>query len=609
MEKLIQVIENYIKSDDSYALQIDGDWGTGKTYFIKENIIPKLKEQKYFPVYFSLYGYSDLSDIKHELLYKIISVASENKLLSSYQTVKDKFNGVSETLDDARIKSVGLVIDWLAQGYQKNVIKKDVEGKNLVIFLDDLERISSNVHTTDLLGFVLNDLLENLKYKVIIISNAAEIKSNEGFEKIREKVINRTIHFSYDGHAIGELILKKSKNKFIREEQEWIMNIIEDYLHNEENRGVNLRTIFFIISSYDFIENSLRGEIENLDSDNLKIKIRKSIFLNIFVITNEYKNGNITKDNFKYLSRLNDNRYFSYYLSEGEEKKISEVIIDRYHKKNAQFDEYIMYNNAINSYVFSGLFNGSGYVEAWKNLFIISLQEIGNFHKLMEFRRYTDNELRNIQQNLINDIDNDIFSFNDLLKVYERFLQFEEMDLIFICDSYSEKIEYKLIEKYKEMDSSIDLKENLLLTGLSHLSSKLEEVLIKLEPISKEKMKYQSLSLVHAIFENDYVKLSELKNSIGIFKLNIFETLMEEELIEKYVTAENNKADLLDFYIRAEYLQIINAKEFHEQELADIKNLLQKVKTKLQTLKLGRIDTFKINELINTLDKLIAHLS
>jgi restriction endonuclease len=40
LNHLIQTIDNYVNSDEPYALQIDGEWGTGKTYFIKENIIP-----------------------------------------------------------------------------------------------------------------------------------------------------------------------------------------------------------------------------------------------------------------------------------------------------------------------------------------------------------------------------------------------------------------------------------------------------------------------------------------------------------------------------------------------------------------------------------------
>ncbi|EGO7571807.1 chromosomal replication initiator DnaA, partial [Enterococcus faecalis] len=45
MNNLTQIIDNYLQSEEPYALQIDGEWGVGKTYFIKNNVIDKLKEK------------------------------------------------------------------------------------------------------------------------------------------------------------------------------------------------------------------------------------------------------------------------------------------------------------------------------------------------------------------------------------------------------------------------------------------------------------------------------------------------------------------------------------------------------------------------------------
>lgn len=37
MEYVQDIIENYRTSEVPYALQIDGDWGVGKTYYIKSS--------------------------------------------------------------------------------------------------------------------------------------------------------------------------------------------------------------------------------------------------------------------------------------------------------------------------------------------------------------------------------------------------------------------------------------------------------------------------------------------------------------------------------------------------------------------------------------------
>ncbi|EGP5595485.1 chromosomal replication initiator DnaA, partial [Enterococcus faecium] len=35
MNHLQDIVENYLKTREPYAIQIDGKWGVGKTYYIK----------------------------------------------------------------------------------------------------------------------------------------------------------------------------------------------------------------------------------------------------------------------------------------------------------------------------------------------------------------------------------------------------------------------------------------------------------------------------------------------------------------------------------------------------------------------------------------------
>ncbi|MDY4308014.1 P-loop NTPase fold protein [Enterococcus mundtii] len=92
MNNLTQIIDNYLQSEEPYALQIDGEWGVGKTYFIKNNVIEKLKEKNNYSVYFSVYGFNNLNDLKRELFYQIISALSSNKnILASISKLNKKF--------------------------------------------------------------------------------------------------------------------------------------------------------------------------------------------------------------------------------------------------------------------------------------------------------------------------------------------------------------------------------------------------------------------------------------------------------------------------------------------------------------------------------------
>ena len=43
-EQILEVIEKYVnKKETNYVIQLDGEWGSGKTYFIRERLVPKLK--------------------------------------------------------------------------------------------------------------------------------------------------------------------------------------------------------------------------------------------------------------------------------------------------------------------------------------------------------------------------------------------------------------------------------------------------------------------------------------------------------------------------------------------------------------------------------------
>ncbi|EGO9005884.1 hypothetical protein D2A86_13640, partial [Enterococcus faecalis] len=179
MNNLTQIIDNYLQSEEPYALQIDGEWGVGKTYFIKNNVIDKLKEKNNYPVYFSVYGFNNLNDLKRELFYQIISELGSNKnILASISKLNRKFKKFSNIVDDSKLKSFGLISDWILESYNNAKLNSSATEQSIVIFIDDLERVSKEIDLKDLLGFILNELLEKMKCKVIILSNNLEISDS-----------------------------------------------------------------------------------------------------------------------------------------------------------------------------------------------------------------------------------------------------------------------------------------------------------------------------------------------------------------------------------------------------------------------------------------------
>ena len=80
MDDLIESILDYVRSDyTDYAIMINGEWGSGKTYFwnnqVKKKIESlKLNGKKFTTIYMSLYGISNLEEISKKTLDRLNQV-------------------------------------------------------------------------------------------------------------------------------------------------------------------------------------------------------------------------------------------------------------------------------------------------------------------------------------------------------------------------------------------------------------------------------------------------------------------------------------------------------------------------------------------------------
>ena len=138
-EKILDVLNKYIENPKmQYAILIDGDWGSGKTYFIKTKFVKNNKNIIYIP----LNGIKNREDIDKKIYYKILENNMPEKITKS--------KGFSA------FKKTSGAIFVISNEIIKNVFKIDISGvKNLnaseiislfknisdyVIVFDDLER-------------------------------------------------------------------------------------------------------------------------------------------------------------------------------------------------------------------------------------------------------------------------------------------------------------------------------------------------------------------------------------------------------------------------------------------------------------------------------------
>ena len=190
----VQEVEYYCKQENtSGALLVNGNWGSGKTYFF-ENILPQLPwfYSNTSIISISLFGITsrEILDkkLKEKYILKNISIpeVSQGKkgILLNTKYALTKFlteTDIKLTEKDVSLKSLFGAAQVFA-GAWDNLVQippRDKLGKVILIF-DDLERCPMNME--ELLG-AINAYVEGSEIKTILIANEDYIKLVDCLEK------------------------------------------------------------------------------------------------------------------------------------------------------------------------------------------------------------------------------------------------------------------------------------------------------------------------------------------------------------------------------------------------------------------------------------------
>lgn len=179
MKEISEIILEYIKDDrKNQAILLNGEWGCGKTFFIKEKLIPKIDKEKYQIFEISLYGISSIENVQNMIYGKWIEkvVGDKTEKFGSVSSVLIKGIGIfgksAVQYIENKIGTDGSTADGVKELLEQNIGKN----KKLILIFDDIERCQIDI--IELMGF-LNNLSENNGYKLILVANEQEINRDE----------------------------------------------------------------------------------------------------------------------------------------------------------------------------------------------------------------------------------------------------------------------------------------------------------------------------------------------------------------------------------------------------------------------------------------------
>lgn len=334
MQKIIDIVKDYLIKESNNALLITGQWGVGKTYFFDNTLSEKIEETsikeneniKYKPIRVSLSGVTSIDDIERRIVAELYPKL--NKGLS-------KGKGAIKLL-----LSIPKIKEYIPEFPNSDVIGSETD--NLVICFDDLERRSKTFPIDSLIGYI-NNLTENNNLKTIIIANTNKIE-DESFDEIKEKLIGREIEYKINIEDVFDTLIQSEfqsfseYTKFLQKEKSFICSFFQDYK--------NIRTLKFILTRYHDIHSQIEiiaPSIQYIQSN--KEALLKDTLLFTIAIAIQHKKGKVTRnnkeeiDNKFRITRKDLEKYFNKQPSSNqeikeEEETILETIKSKYYNEN-----------------------------------------------------------------------------------------------------------------------------------------------------------------------------------------------------------------------------------------------------------------------------------
>ena len=398
-DKLINIVTDYLLEDRyTQAILIDGKWGTGKTFFVKEKLIPTLKNDsslKYTNIYYlSLYDIKDLNELTNKIYLTLFENFFKNKIGEKRgKNITNKLNLFSKAIN------IGLNALNNSNILGFNITKDDlpkfedlIDLKNISLFLDDVERCKIDIN--ELLSFI-NILTEQNNIKVILIANEEEINHIQYYNNLPEKymlALNKKINFdklSTDDNTKKEKLDKEqlterihylfsAKDLYAKTKEKTIMltinynpnfedlydTIVEKYCRNEQlqkrllkykstildifkqKNHTNIRTLIFGIISLEKLYPILTS-ISYTPRKYLNKEIYnclKSTFTLAIKIKSKHIN-NLNYDNITDSQYVDNSFIFEFMLYHHlDENKIKENLIYKIKHKNLAFNKLQYYS-------------------------------------------------------------------------------------------------------------------------------------------------------------------------------------------------------------------------------------------------------------------------
>ena len=608
MEDLVESILDYVRSDyTDYAIMINGEWGSGKTYFWNNKIRKKIETmqlngKRYTTIYMSLYGISNLEEISKKIFIETTQLMDKN--LRKFMDA----NGQTNIPEYAKTGLDMANFFGVTQNGDKIDYADFFSTDDKVLCFDDLER--ANVDVIDILGYI-NNFVEHDHIKTIIICNEKELstklkssnlemktfiatylldKQNElnktdkpmvekiqdkiehvfdkanDYERIKEKLIGETFEYAPKFDYIINGILMRYENepdliRFLRENTRLIINTFE------RSGTRNLRILKHALNDFKKV-----FDMVNKSYPNTSHRVMQTMLIFTIAISFEIKAGKVTKNKFM---NIKDNEEYKAILVS------SRVLMDNRQFYIKEFDNNYYYNfkaeyrffKFIEYYIRTRIFDMKIFkqdMETIRNT--VDTENLPGYKRLLteEYWKISDDEFDGVIDDIMKDIKEGSLKLIDIVKIYAYFSYFSRKGLIDYDIKTLKNVFFDGMNKSSlKSEYCENVNEELAKIAIEEFAEDMEEILKHFDNLNNQLLDKKYREMAEDVFKCIPMKMEQFYEKFDkqCMQMPIFKYYDSYQLFQRISCASNE-----DIVLIKEKL-VDRVERYQEQIEPEMKNI------------------------------------
>lgn len=590
-QEIISGIKVYINECYSdYAVMLNGSWGSGKTYFVKNELIPVLEEDRKAVIYISLFGIKCVDDLINVITMHVLNIYSNKRAQKRAEmNIGLKISNKQASSSVSQIPSVFVCIinkglklvpnGDNAKSFFSDIQKNTINFADYVFIFDDFER--SVIDKIELLG-LFDEMVEQNHAKVIIVCNEVALlkkaeKDDENLnnkkavnnieEKIlvddynlyKEKVVGFTIKYAADLSTVYRKILDNIVGK-----QSYCYDCLVEYKSEvlelfSRVGSHNLRTLIFVLKRFKELEHEIELAFDDAKVDKKYYSRYIALVLcNVTSVSIMYKDFGMS----------------DVFIPEDRDVVIKPFSSDGFAKDMIDFNinNHIRLSRYVNQYIYDYSLNKKLLLEDIERFVRGERDDIQKNIDKIDSIYCLDSDFEAIKRldSVLDDINKNQYS----LAVYPRILS----NLFILMETLYEDSHYKIELIKKDIIKNVEARADefdvsnwhYFNSGNAKANAFNEELYSIVEKtfLERKKQKYRDALDDEKDFVEHFRELVKDDSSILGDRKSMLNCIPASEMIDKFINLPNSNIREINGILRYNYLNVKNINDLRSGDLA-----------------------------------------